>query len=211
MDAVAAQNVGVEGVTITYAMMVLTIGVALVVELVKVILSRFAWFTDDLRKPFLPLLSIALTMATFRATGQTSWLLAGVILGWSASGGYTWVAGMLEKLGLKTKAVVPVLLACSLIAGGCNSPFAGNPKAEFKAAALTFSATVDSLTALQQAGKFSPEETQQLTTLIHQGQAYLDQWQAALKAGQPKPDVILAFQAVLDKLVQVNAQKGGAS
>ena len=210
MLAQITENVGVEGVTITYAMMVLTIGVALFVELIKVILSRFAWFTADLKKPFLPLLSIGVTMAVFRATGQTSWLLAGVILGWSASGGYTWVAGMLEKLGLKTKAVVPVLLACSLLTGGC-SIFAGNPKAELLASQKTFSATVDSLTALQQAGKFTPQETAQLTILIHQGQQYLDQWHEAVKVGQPRPDIIAAFQVVLDSLIQTNIQKGGAS
>jgi hypothetical protein len=114
MLAQITQNVGIEGVTVTYAMMVLTVAVALLVELIKVILSskrivnkqeqpRFPWFTDDLRKPLLPLLSIGMTMAVFWATGQTSWLLGGVILGWSASGGYSWVTGILEKLGFKER------------------------------------------------------------------------------------------------------------
>jgi len=110
MLAQITENVGVEGVTLTYSMMVLTIGVALFVELVKVILSRFVWFTADMKKPFLPLLSIGITMAVFRATGQTSWLLAGVILGWSASGGYDWVAGTLQTLGLKSRTIMPLLI-----------------------------------------------------------------------------------------------------
>jgi len=120
MDTTLTQNI--EGVTITYAMMVLTIGVALFVELAKVILTGFAWFTDDLRKPLLPLLSIAVTMAVFRATGQSSWLLGGVILGWSASGGYSWVAGILETVGLKSRPILPIILIlCGvLFVAGCT-------------------------------------------------------------------------------------------
>lgn len=101
-----------------------------------------------------------------------------------------------------------VLLLCSiLIAGGCMWPH--NPKADLLASQKTFSATVDSLTTLNHAGKFTPEETDQLTVLIHEGQDYLIAWEDALKAGNEQPDAIALFQAVLDKLLEYNLAKGG--
>lgn len=210
MDTVVTQNATAQGVTVTYAMMLMGVGIGLVVELVKTVLSRFAWFTADMKKPLLPLLGVLLAMLIFRVMGSADWLAAGMLIGLGAGGGYDWTVGMMEKLGLKAKAVVPVLLIGPLLlAPGCNQ-FASNPNAELLASQKAFTATVDSLTALQKAGKFNPQETQQLTVLIHQGQDYLIKWRAALKAGQSKPDVIAAFQTVLQKLIEVNTQKGGS-
>jgi len=111
----------IEGVTITYAMMVIGVGVGLVVQLVKAVLDRFPWFTDDLRKPVFPLVGIGVAMTVFRLMGLNDWLLGGVLIGLSAGGGYSFTAGMLEKLGLKDRPILPVLLVgLLLLTTGCT-------------------------------------------------------------------------------------------
>ena len=115
-----------------------------------------------------------------------------------------------EQKTPKPPTVVPLLLLGSLLLlPGCGL-FPSNPRAQLLASQKTFVATVDSLTALQQAGKFSQEETERLTVLIHAGQQYLNEWQTAVQAGQSHPDVIQSFQTVLDTLIEYNLQKGGA-
>jgi len=105
----------------------------------------------------------------------------------------------------KTKILI-ALLFCTTI--GCNT-LQQDPRAELVAAQKTFAATVDSLTAMQKLGKFTPEEKQQLTVLIHQGQDYLEQWQVAVITGQARPDVIQIFQDILDKMIEYKISKGG--
>lgn len=209
--SLATQFGGQMDVTLTPGMMAVGIVVSLFTEFIKAIISRWPSITETITKPAFPLLGCACCMGVFALAGNEQWMLSGIAVGLMTGGGYDAFKGMAAAKGVKLPPVVPLLLIGALVSvPGCN-PFAANPKAELLASQKTFSATVDSLTALQNAGKFTPDETQQLTVLIHQGQDYLHQWQAALKAGQPKPDIILAFQAILEKLVQVNAQKGGAS
>jgi hypothetical protein len=212
MDTLATQFGSPMDVTLTPGMLAVGILVSLFTEFVKAIISRWTWMTETITKPGFPLLGCACCMGIFALAGLEQWMLGGIAVGLMTGGGYDAFKGMAAAKGVKIPPVVPLLLIATLLAvPGCIGPFANNPKAELLASQKTFIATVDSLTTLQNAGKFTPDETQQLTVLIHQGRDYLDQWWVAIKAGQPKPDVVLAFQAVLDKLVQINFQKGGGS
>jgi len=102
-----------------------------------------------------------------------------------------------------------VLLLCAmLLTSGCISA-QQNPRADLLASQKVFAATVDSMTALQQAGKFTTEETEQIGIFINLGHGLLDQWEIAIKSDIPQPDIIRSFQVVLNKLIEYQIQKGG--
>jgi len=209
MLAEMTQSLGGMDVTITPMMMAMAVPIALAVEFIKAIIGRWPIITPEIRKPLFPLLGIGLALMSFALAGIENWLLAGVLIGLSAGGGYDLFKGMARVGNGKavTNTSLMLLLCFLLLASGCI--WAENPKADLLASQKTFSATVDTLTALQQAGKFTPDETEQITNLIHSGQNYLIVWQEALKTGNTKPDVIELFKSVLEKLIDYNIQKGG--
>jgi len=195
-------------VTLTPLMMTMAVPIALAVEFIKALSNKLNFFTTEIRKPLFPLVGIGLAILAFGLAGVENWLVAGVMIGLSAGGGYDLFKGMAQVSKKPPVAPAGVLILCSmLIFGGCM--WAGNPKADLLASQKTFAATVDSLTALQIAGKFEPEETEHLTVLIHSGQDYLIAWEEALKAGNEQPDTIELFQSVLDQLLEYNLRKGG--
>jgi len=102
-----------------------------------------------------------------------------------------------------------LLLLCVMVpVFGCVSQ-APNPRADLVASQKVFAATVDSLTILKHAGKFNTEETEQIGIFVNLGGSLLDQWAIAIKADIPQPGVIQSFQAVLNKLIEYQIQKGG--
>ena len=101
-----------------------------------------------------------------------------------------------------------LLLLCVILTCGCISQ-APNPRADLVASQKIFAATVETLTALQQAGKFSAEDTEQIGIFVNLGGSLLDQWAIAIKADIPQPGVIQSFQAVLNKLIEYQITKGG--
>ena len=102
-----------------------------------------------------------------------------------------------------------VLLLCvMLIAGGCISA-QQNPRANLVASQKIFAATVDSLTALIEADKFTSEEASQIVLLANLGQVYLGQWKIEVKAGRDSPNIIQSFRVVLNKLIEYQIMKGG--
>jgi len=107
-------------VTITTTMQVLGVVVALALQFIKAFTVRWAALTDDMRKALWPLVSIGLTMLCFWLGKVDNWLIAGVVVGLSACGGYDWFAGA-SKLGAKAPPVVPMLLLGVLLIGlsGC--------------------------------------------------------------------------------------------
>ena len=78
------------------------------------------------------MVSIALTMAAYRLAGIEEWLLAGIIMGLSASGGYQAFSGT-AKLVKKPAAIL--LLCLLLLIAGCAGMVHMDPaaKAEFNA------------------------------------------------------------------------------
>jgi len=202
------QSFGGMDITVTPLMMAMAVPIALAVEFIKAIIGNWKIITPEVRKPLFPLLGIGLAVMSFWLAGIESWLMAGVLIGLSAGGGYDLFKGMANVRNGKqvTNNSMVLLLCLLLLASGCI--WAENPKADLLASQKTFSATVDTLTALQISGKFSPEETEQLTILIHQGQQCLLEWETAIKAGRDSPSVIGLFQTVLEKLIDYNIQKG---
>ncbi len=205
------QTLPMEGldVTITTTMQVMGVVVALALQFVKAFAGRWPSLTDEMKKPLWPLLSIALTALCFWLGKVEDPFVSAVVVGLAACGGYDLFAGASRAgNGPKPTPVTPMLAVCALVlfAPGCQV-FQANPRAELLAAEKTFSATVDSLTALQRAGQLTAQETAQITILVHQGKQHLDQWHAAVLAGQVRPDVIESFQVVLDALIQHQAQK----
>jgi hypothetical protein len=198
------------GVTLTPNMAYIAVFIALAIQFAKAVLSHWSMFEEDaIKQTLYPMLSAGVTMTTYYFLGVQDWALCGVVMGFGASGMYVAFSGtakLAKKNGVATMAVV--LMLCSVLIFGCNT-FSNNPKAELLAAQKTFTATVNSLTVMHKAGKISDEEAAQLTVLIHQGQGYLIAWEDALKAGNPRPDVIPKFKAVLDKLLDYEIAKEG--
>lgn len=209
-------------VTLTPLMMALAIPISFAIQFIKALATKVQFFqSEEIRKSFFPMVSIAITAAVYYFAGIERWLLASVVMGLTASGGYQAFSGAAKLVkkpnmsgtgsggGMRAPGTTAmVLILCSLLIFGCET-FQQDPRAELLAAQKTFSATVDSLTVLHRAGKINQEDTQMLTVLIHQGQDYLIAWEEALKAGNPKPDVIWEFQKILDKLIDYQLAKEG--
>jgi len=75
-------------VTMTPTMYVLGMVVALVLEFIKAMISRWPFMTPEIKKPLMPLLSISLSSLVFGLAGVEGWLVAGVLIGLAAGGGY---------------------------------------------------------------------------------------------------------------------------
>ena len=95
------------------------------------------------------------------------------------------------------------------MAPGCAPAIEQNPRAKLVASQTTFAAIVRSLATLRRAGKFNPEEVEAINVAIHKGDEYLDAWEQAVIAGNDAPDIIVAFNEVLQALIDYQLMKGG--
>lgn len=205
------QTIDTGDITLTQTMMLLGVVPMIIVQLFRAAIEYF-WPVgpDGIKKPLFMLVGIGTAVLMFYVMAMTDWLVGGIIIGLTATGSYEFTKNMgaIVKKKVPNGTTATVLLLCFLLlAAGCM--WAENPRADLLASQKTFSATVDTLTALQIAGKFSPEETEQLTILIHQGQRCLLEWETAIKAGRDSPDVIELFQGVLEQLIDYNLAKEG--
>jgi len=80
-------------VTMTPTMYVIGLVVALAVEFIKALLSRFSFVTAEIKKPLFPLIGIGLSAMAFAIGGLENWLIAGVIIGLATGGGYDMFRG----------------------------------------------------------------------------------------------------------------------
>jgi len=80
-------------VTMTPTMYVIGLVVALAVEFIKAILSRWSFITSEIKKPLLPLIGVLLSSMAFVIGGVENWLIAGVIIGLATGGGYDMFRG----------------------------------------------------------------------------------------------------------------------
>jgi hypothetical protein len=146
------------------------------------------------------------------------WMMGGIIIGLTATGGYEFtknMGGIVKKATVNGNGNKPpvapaaaILLCTMLLTSGCISS-QPNPRADLLASQKIFTATVDSLTAMKQAGKFTTEEAEQIGTFVNLGGGLLDQWLIAIKSGVTNPDIIKSFQEVLNKLIEYQIKKGG--
>lgn len=213
------QTIDLGDVTLTQSMIMLGAVIMIAVQLFRASLMQL-WPAgpDEIKKPLTSLVSVSLSMLIFYAMAIESWLMGGIVIGLAAGGGYEFtknMAGLVKKKvvnagnGKAAANLSMLLLLCAmLIAGGCISA-QPNPRADLVASQKIFAATVDSLTALQQAGKFSAGQAEQISIFVDIGDGLLDQWLIAVKSGVTSPDIIKSFQEVLNKLIEYQIQKGG--
>lgn len=203
------QTTNLEGldVTITTTMQVLAVVVALMVQFVKALLSRWPILSDEAKKALFPLLSVGFTMGLFYLSGTENWLIASIVTGLTASGGYSVFSGANKLTNGKLKKVTPILVLAGLVTlSGCAN-LIENPRGELLAYQKTFTATVNTLSDLKEAGKINDVEAVTIGVLIHQGQTYLDEWHKAVLAGQSRPDVITSFKGILNQLILIEQSK----
>jgi len=209
------QSFGGMDITVTPMMMAMAVPIALAVEFIKAIIGKWKIITPEIKKPLFPLLGIGLALMSFALAGIENWLLAGVLIGLSAGGGYDLFKGMARVGNGKAAATaIPpaslsmlLLLCAMLLTSGCMSQ--QNPRADLVASQKIFVATVDSLTVLIEADKFTSEEVNQIVLLASIGRDYLGQWEIEVKAGRDGPNIVQSFRVVLNKLIEYQLQKEG--
>jgi len=208
------QTIDLSDVTLTQTMIILGVVPMVVVQLFRAVIEH-VWPAGpgEIKKPLYLLVAIGITVLMFYAMATKDWLVGGIIIGLTSVGGYEFT----KNMGAIVKKKVPngtgtavtftsLLLCFLLLTGGC---FNQNPRANLLASQKSFTATVDSLTALQQAGKFNAEETENITLLIHSGQRYLSLWKMSLTEGRDNPTAMSMFQEVLNQLIEYQVKKGG--
>ena len=125
-------------VNITPLMMAMAVPISFAIQFIKATVKRWSFFNaDEIKKSFFPMVSIALTMAAYRLAGIDEWLLAGVVMGLAASGGYQAFSGTakLVKKPIGTSTLGILLLCFLLLIAGCAGMVHMDPaaKAEFNA------------------------------------------------------------------------------
>ena len=98
---------------------------------------------------------------------------------------------------MKTKLIM--LTVCLVLINGCVTQL--DPKTELLFAQKTFLGTINSLTILREADKFSDGEVANIKTLINSGDRILDKWTDAVLEGKDSPSLADAFNAVLTELI----------
>jgi hypothetical protein len=109
----------------------------------------------------------------------------------------------LPKVQSRLLMLVGIMLAITsagFILEGCA--IFEDPQAELHLSKTTFAATVNALAELNRAGQIGDDEADHLSKIIHAGQHYLQQWEAALAAGEKDPEVAAAFRVILADLLQ---------
>ena len=208
------QTIDIGEITLTQSMIMLGVVPMIIVQLTKGVLSHF-WPAgpEEIIKPLFSLVGIFAAVLMFYMLAMESWLMGGIVIGLTASGGYEFtknMAGLAKKKPIPTATTATVLLLCCLLlASGCISQ-TENPRANLVASQKVFVATVDSLTVLLEADKFTAEEANEIGIFINLGGQYMTQWAAAVKAGQSNPGIVQSFQVVVNKLIEYQIMKGGA-
>ncbi|HEY5138741.1 MAG TPA: hypothetical protein VIJ25_05405 [Methylococcales bacterium] len=98
--------------------------------------------------------------------------------------------------------IVVMVLAGLVLPAGCQTD-----AQRLQSSTITFTATVQALTVMRQAGSFTPQEANDITVFIHSGQSYLNQWQAANLKGEKAPGVISAYNAIIAELIRMQSSK----
>lgn len=80
-------------VTITPTMVVMAGFVSYVLQFIKACVGTWAWLTGERQKPLWPMVGIALCSLAFGLAHVENFLVAGVVLGLAAGGGYDMFKG----------------------------------------------------------------------------------------------------------------------
>lgn len=108
-----------------------------------------------------------------------------------------------------------ILLLCLLavLPAGCDSlgKLREDPRAELVAAAEMYTATGKVLIELKRQGQLGDDEIKDISAMLHVGSKYLEQWEAAIEAGEPNADITTAFKVILGKLIAMEKEHNGSS
>ena len=113
-------------VNLTPLMMAMAIPISFAIQFIKALANKVEFFkAEEIRKSFFPMVSIAITMAVYYIAGLNDWLLAGVVMGLAASGGYqafNGAAKLVNGNGNKHPMVpaAALLLCAMLLFAGCS-------------------------------------------------------------------------------------------
>ena len=116
----------------------------------------------------------------------------------NASGGF--VSG--SALSLLVCLSISIMVALP----GCITTDA---RANLVAGNKVFAGTVRMLTVAVKANEFNAEEVEQISTLVHQGEQALADWEAAIMRGEDPVSYTTLFNAVLDRLFAYEQQAKG--
>jgi len=92
------------------------------------------------------------------------------------------------------------LLLCLLLMAGCQT-LEQDKYGELRMSQEAFTGTVHTLIELHKAGQIAPDEVVIVSQLIHTGEKYLVEWEAALKSGSDEAHLVAAFHTALDTLI----------
>ena len=111
---------------------------------------------------------------------------------------------MVQRVQAKEK-IILICLVSTLMIGGCA--IFKDQRAKFLVAQKVYSATVDALIEMHQAGKLDKADTNRVTKLINAGEVMLDEWAIAIEQGKDTSRWQEAFSIVLDGMIEY-AKKG---
>lgn len=94
-----------------------------------------------------------------------------------------------------------VMLMCLVLVSGCVTQGL-SPRAELKFAQLTFLRTVNSLTILREADKFSDEDVEKIKVVIATGDKLLDNWTNAIIEKKPALNAFDTFSLIFEELIE---------
>jgi predicted small secreted protein len=151
-----------------------------------------------------PLLCIGISTAAAYFMHLPQWLMVGIITGAACNKVYDWGKDLKNAT-----MILLILLLPMLVLAGCNGSIT-TQKQQCLAAEKTFTSIVDELTLAKQLGMFTPKQQQEISIVIHEGQACLNQWHASLK----DPNVIatdwpLCVNSAMIKLLTYETQVKG--
>jgi hypothetical protein len=97
-------DIGDIDVALTPLMMAMAIPISFAIQFVKALANRIELFkAEEIRKSFFPMISITLTIGAYYIAGIQDFLIAGIVMGLAASGGYQAFSGTAKLV----KPIVP--------------------------------------------------------------------------------------------------------
>jgi hypothetical protein len=111
-------------VTLTPLMIVLAVPISFAIQFIKALANRLEFFkAEEISKSLFPMLSIVLTCLVYMMAGVENWIIAGVVMGLAASGGYQAFNGsakLVSKSKALTTAAALILICALLLIAGCS-------------------------------------------------------------------------------------------
>jgi len=107
-------------VNLTPLMMAMAIPISFAIQFIKALANKLEFFrAEEIKKSLFPIVSIALTVGAYWLAGIQEYLLAGIVMGLAASGGYQAFNGT-AKLIKKNGGTAIIIVCAMLLIFGCS-------------------------------------------------------------------------------------------